>query len=67
MIDTSNLTQLISALRAETESASISPENLGYILQSIVDFLPNLDTSGMAENVTQAKANAATALTRFFS
>lgn len=64
MTDTSNLTQLISALRAETESASISPENLGYILQSIVDFLPNLDDSGMAGDIASAKANAATALTR---
>ncbi|WP_407403402.1 hypothetical protein [Sodaliphilus sp.] len=62
MIDTSNLTQLISALRAETESASISPENVGYILQSIVDFLPNLDTSGMADDVATAKANAINAL-----
>ena len=64
MTDTSNLTRLISALRAETESASISPENLGYILQSIVDFLPNLDDSGMAGDIAAAKANAATALTK---
>ena len=43
MIDTNALTGLISALRAETERDSISPENVGYILQQIVNLFPDLD------------------------
>lgn len=41
MVDTTGLTELISALRAETETDSISPERVGYVLQQIVDKLPS--------------------------
>ncbi len=41
MVDTSQLTELISALRAETEADSVSPEHVGYVLQQIVDKLPS--------------------------
>ena len=39
-MDISGITSLISALRAETAKDSISPENVGYIMQQIVDALP---------------------------
>ncbi len=41
MVDTSQLTDLISALRAETEANSVTPERVGYLLQQIVDKLPS--------------------------
>lgn len=41
MIDISRITSLISAFRAETQRDSITPESLGYLLQSIVDLLAN--------------------------
>ena len=37
-MDVTNISLLISALRTETEKCSISPENVGYLLQVIVDF-----------------------------
>ena len=37
MIDTTQLTQLISAFRVETEKESISPETVGSLLQNITD------------------------------
>ena len=39
MIDTTQLTQLISAFRVETEKESISPETVGSLLQNITDLL----------------------------
>lgn len=39
-MDISGITSLISALRAETAKDSISPENVGYIMQQIVDAFP---------------------------
>ena len=36
-MDNENLTQLISALRAETGDAAITPESLGSILQKMLD------------------------------
>ncbi len=44
MIDTTQLTQLISAFRVETEKESISPENVGSLLQNITDLLANAST-----------------------
>ena len=41
MIDTTQLTQLISAFRVETEKESISPETVGALLQNITDLLAN--------------------------
>lgn len=62
MVDTSQLTELISALRAETEADSVSPERVGYVLQQIVDFLPSLDSSGLTSDVATALNTARTAL-----
>lgn len=42
MADVNSLTDMISALRAEIEQDSITPERLGYLLQCIVDTLPSL-------------------------
>ncbi|MBQ9466045.1 MAG: hypothetical protein IJU62_03600, partial [Muribaculaceae bacterium] len=39
------MTELISALRAETEADSVSPERVGYVLQQIVDALPEASTA----------------------
>ena len=39
MIDTTQLTQLLSAFRVETEKESISPETVGSLLQNITDLL----------------------------
>ena len=45
MIDTTQLTQLISAFRVETEKESISPETVGSLLQNITDLLATATTS----------------------
>lgn len=63
MVDTTELTGLISALRAETEADSVSPERVGYVLQQIVNFLPSLDSSGLTDDVATALATARQALT----
>ena len=39
MIDTNQLTTLVSAFRVETEKESISPETVGKLLQDIIDLL----------------------------
>ena len=44
MIDTTQLTQLISAFRVETEKESISPETVGALLQNITDIIANAST-----------------------
>lgn len=44
-MDVANITTLITALRNETEKQSISPENVGYLLQIIVDFCNEQDLS----------------------
>ena len=38
MIDTTQLTQLISAFRVEAEKESISPETVGALLQSLFGY-----------------------------
>lgn len=45
MIDTTQLTQLISAFRVKTEKESISPETVGSLLQNITDLLANASSS----------------------
>jgi len=45
MIDTTQLTQLISAFRVETEKELISPETVGSLLQNITDLLANASSS----------------------
>ena len=44
MIDTNQLTALISAFRVETEKESISPETVGKLLQDILNLLANAST-----------------------
>lgn len=44
MIDTNQLSALISAFRVETEKESISPETVGKLLQDIVDLLATAKT-----------------------
>ena len=44
MIDTNQLSTLISAFRVETEKESISPETVGKLLQDITDLLENAST-----------------------
>ncbi len=44
MIDTNQLSALISAFRVETEKESISPETVGKLLQDIVDLLATAST-----------------------
>ena len=51
MVDTSQLTELISALRAETEADSVSPERVGYVLQRIVDGIESLNTDDLRQIV----------------
>ena len=46
MIDTSSITALISAFRAEVAQNSISPEKVGGILQQIVDALSKAASNG---------------------
>ena len=45
MIDTTQLTNLISAFRVETEKESISPETVGSLLQNITDLLANASST----------------------
>ena len=45
MIDTTQLTQLISAFRVETEKESNSPETVGSLLQNITDLLASASSS----------------------
>ncbi len=45
MIDTTQLTQLISAFCVETEKESISPETVGALLHDITDLLTSASSS----------------------
>ncbi len=54
------LTDLVDALRAETETSGITPERLGAIIQRIIDILPDLDDSAIA-NAAQTALEAAQA------
>ena len=44
MIDTNQLSALVSAFRVETEKESISPETVGKLLQDILDLLATAST-----------------------
>ena len=48
------LTALVDALRAETTANSITPERLGALLQQIIDVLPELDDSAIANQARTA-------------
>ncbi|MBQ7941425.1 MAG: hypothetical protein IJ328_03330 [Muribaculaceae bacterium] len=50
MPTTTDITSLIAALRAETEKNSVSPENVGYLIQLVYDYAGSLFSS-VSENV----------------
>ena len=56
MIDTNQLTSLISAFRVETEKESISPETVGAILQQITDLLATASTEAERKVLDNWKA-----------
>ncbi|MBR5640476.1 MAG: hypothetical protein IKW83_12265 [Muribaculaceae bacterium] len=56
------LTALVDALRAETTASSITPERLGAIIQQIIDILPDLDDSDIANAAATALEAAQTAI-----
>lgn len=45
MIDTNQLSALVSAFRVETEMESILPDNVGSLLQNITDLLANASST----------------------
>ena len=56
MIDTNQLSALISAFRVETEKESISPETVGKLLQDIVDLLATASTDAERQILDDWKA-----------
>lgn len=68
-MDITNITRMISALRAQTAPDSITPEGLGTILQHIADLIGALSQINTSEEtdliarVLEAEGNASTALT----
>lgn len=57
-ITSSELGRLITALRNESARDSISPENVGYILQQIINYIDGLDASGMSKDIQSALTTA---------
>ena len=51
MIDTTQLPQLISAFRVETEKESISPETVGSLLLNITDLLASAVNATLAKKI----------------
>ena len=58
MADVSSLTDMISALRAEIEQDSITPERLGYLLQCIVNLLSSYADEVWVRTLEQKLNNA---------
>ena len=58
MIDTNQLSALVSAFRVETEKESISPETVGKLLQDILDLLATAssDTESAPKKATRKSA-----------
>lgn len=67
-MDLSNITRLISSLRAQTARDSITPDGLGSILQRIVDAISSMssidieDENAILQRLSTAEADAQTAL-----
>lgn len=63
-MNATDITNLISALRAETEKQSISPESVGYLLQTLLDLLTNIDNAlqSSLSSLTQTHNSDKTAL-----
>lgn len=68
MIDISSITNMISALRAQTSPNSITPEGLGSILQRIANLIgslsqvPEQEATDLVARMTQCESNSQTAL-----
>lgn len=68
MIDISSITNMISALRAQTSPNSITPEGLGSILQKITNLIgslsqvPEQDATDLVARMTQCESDSRTAL-----
>lgn len=58
MIDITQLSSLITALRNETQSEAITPEMVGSLLQRIIDLLATAETSAEIKTVKDWYANA---------
>lgn len=67
-MDLSNITRLISSMRAQTAKDSITPNGLGSILQRIVDAISSMsgidveDENAILQRLSTAESNAETAL-----
>jgi len=67
-MDLSDITRLISTLRAQTARDSITPNGLGSILQRIVDAISSMsgidveDEAAILQRLSAAESNASTAL-----
>ena len=53
MIDVNELTKLITQFRNTTQANSVSPENVGSILQKIVDILATAGTQANLDIINQ--------------
>ena len=68
IMDLSDITRLISSLRAQTARDSITPNGLGSILQRIVDAISSMsgidveDEAAILQRLSAAESNASTAL-----
>ncbi len=68
IMDLSDITRLISTLRAQTARDSITPNGLGSILQRIVDAISSMsgidveDEEAILQRLSAAESNASTAL-----
>ncbi len=68
IMDLSDITRLISSLRAQTARDSITPNGLGSILQRIVDAISSMsgidveDEEAILQRLSAAESNASTAL-----
>lgn len=56
-MNTTNITKQITAFRALSTEAAITPENLGVILQALADLLSAAATNTDLQSLTAWKAN----------
>lgn len=59
-MDISNLTNLITAFRAESRQNTISPDTLGNLLQKIVNVIGNIDTSSNSSGSSSGNSSGTT-------
>lgn len=55
MLDTTSLSALVSALKAETQKDSITPERIGSILEKILDLIKSAATDTQLTSITSWK------------